>query len=95
MKFHLKQNYPNPFNSSTTIFYTLVRSGIVKRYIYNLTGQLIRTFVNDYQDSGEYSVDFAAQGIPAGIYFYQLEMDTQKSAIKKMIYNKENFPKPN
>ncbi len=86
LNFKLEQNYPNPFNNSTTISYTINKPGNVKINIYNISGQLIRTMVNRFQNIGHYSDSFSAQNISSGLYFYQLEIDSDKSEIKKIVY---------
>ena len=88
LTFSLEQNYPNPFNSSTTISYTIAKAGTVKLHVYSSTGQLIRTIVNDVHSAGKYSANFFAQNISSGLYFYQLEIESDKSRIKKFIYIK-------
>ncbi|MBD3385394.1 DUF4185 domain-containing protein [candidate division KSB1 bacterium] len=86
MGFHLESNYPNPFNHSTTISYQVANLAFIKLKIYNSNGQLIRTLVNSLKAPGKYSVQFSAYNIASGIYFYQLELDSQKSEIIKMAY---------
>ncbi len=88
-KYKLHQNFPNPFNPSTTIKYSLSRWSKVKVIIYNVKGEKVRTLVDSYQNTGEYSTIWDAknnQNIPvsSGIYFYRLTSD-DVSLQKKMI----------
>ena len=74
----LLQNYPNPFNPSTTIRYQLPRNEKVVLKIYNLLGQLVRTLVNEAQNSGEKSVIWNGRNdlghsVSSGIYFFRLQ----------------------
>ena len=71
-QFTLQQNYPNPFNPLTTITYTLTQTTEVELSLYNLSGQLVTTLVNDTQNPGEYAVSWNAAGHPSGIYFYRM-----------------------
>lgn len=83
-EFALYQNYPNPFNPATTIRFSVPRESFVTLKVYDNTGTLVSSLVNDTKPAGEHSVSFNASGLASGIYFYRLE--TEGSAIaKKMI----------
>ena len=86
--FQLDQNYPNPFNSSTTIYYTINKPGKVRLQVYNSAGQVVKTLFDEYRNSGRYSVNFNAQNLPSGVYFYQLKSDTRQSLVKEFVYLK-------
>jgi DNA-binding transcriptional regulator YhcF (GntR family) len=71
-------SYPNPFNPETQIAYTLGVSGQVKIKIYNITGQLIRTFDQGYQPAGSYNVLWDGRNengdmVASGVYLYRIE----------------------
>lgn len=70
--FKLFQNYPNPFNPVTKIAYELNSRGFVSLVVYDIAGREIKSIVNREQNPGKYSVDFKADGIPSGVYFYRL-----------------------
>lgn len=78
-EFKLKQNYPNPFNPTTIIKYNLNKSTHVILTIYNLSGQHLETLVNGFQTAGEYEINWQAEGLPSGIYFYQLQAEDPSS----------------
>jgi len=59
--FALYQNYPNPFNSSTVIRYEINRPGNVELKLYDITGKLVSTLVNEVQERGSYSVLFSPE----------------------------------
>jgi hypothetical protein len=69
----LAQNYPNPFNAETRISYTLVASGNVSLKVYDISGQLVATLVDGYQEAGEYVATWEASRVSSGVYFYRLE----------------------
>jgi hypothetical protein len=82
--FALNQNYPNPFNPSTVISYSLPLASNVKLIVYNTIGQTVKVLENGFKNAGNYSVNFNADGLPSGIYFYKLEAG-QFIQVKKMM----------
>jgi hypothetical protein len=85
IRFELCQNYPNPFNPNTTIRYSIPKSGMVSVRVYNLQGQKVKTIIHEFQQAGNYSYDFKAEGLSSGIYYYQLKVDGKIYDMKKMI----------
>lgn len=69
----LSQNYPNPFNPSTTINFSLKKSGFVSLKIYDITGREISELVNDELLSGSYELIFDASNLSSGVYFYTIK----------------------
>ncbi len=86
-QFQLKQNYPNPFNPSTTIDFSLAKSGYTTLIVYNLLGQRVKTLIAGNMSSGLHSFDFNASALNSGIYFYKLTSGNQTS-VKKLILMK-------
>ena len=70
--FQLYQNYPNPFNPSTKISYRISELSFVTLKIYDVLGNELATLVNEEKPMGNYEVEFDADELPSGIYFYQL-----------------------
>ncbi len=83
--FSLLQNYPNPFNPSTIIKYSIKESSIVKITVHNILGEQVAELINEPQSAGNYEVEFIANDLPSGVYFYQLKTSSGFSEIKKMI----------
>jgi Secretion system C-terminal sorting domain len=81
----LEQNYPNPFNPSTAIQYYLPTKGLVTLEIFDILGRKISTLVNQKQFSGPHQVEWNAQSIASGIYFYRLTCNTM-TITKKMLF---------
>ncbi|HMS64756.1 MAG TPA: T9SS type A sorting domain-containing protein [Ignavibacteria bacterium] len=77
--FELSQNYPNPFNPSTKINYSLAKDGFVSIKIFDNAGRQIASLVNEFKNSGFYTVDFNAADLSSGIYFYKLVMNSSNS----------------
>ncbi len=71
--YSLYQNYPNPFNPSTTIRYSLPKSGFVQLKVYDVLGREVASLVNKEQTSRNYKVEFNASNLTSGIYFYRLQ----------------------
>jgi hypothetical protein len=87
----LSQNYPNPFNPTTVIPYSIAKDGHVSLKIYNVSGQLIRTLVNELQHpigGGRTAVwdgkDDTGTSVASGIYFYRL-VTINFSKTKKLV----------
>lgn len=70
--FKLSQNYPNPFNPSTIIEYSIPQAAYVQLKVFDILGCEIVTLVDEYQDSGSYSVELTAHGLASGVYLYEL-----------------------
>ncbi len=86
-KFALEQNYPNPFNPSTKIKFTIPFTSSVTLKIYDVLGNEITTLLNGQIPAGRYEVDFSAEDLTSGIYFYTLTtenfIDTKKMILIK------------
>jgi len=84
----LTQNYPNPFNPTTTIDYSIPKSGNVELVIFNMTGQKVRTLVSGKQDAAFYKIVWdgrndLGENVASGMYFYRL-VSGSFSKIEKM-----------
>ncbi len=72
----LEQNYPNPFNPTTTINFSVPKTGIVNVSVYNSIGQLVKVLTNDNYVPGTYQVTWNAtnetgSAVASGVYFYR------------------------
>ncbi|MCA9735801.1 MAG: T9SS type A sorting domain-containing protein [Deferribacteres bacterium] len=88
-EFALGNNYPNPFNPETTINFSLEKAEHVTLRVYNATGQLVRTLVNENMEAGQWKINFNGldgygRRLSSGVYFYQLQNATQQIT-KKMV----------
>ncbi|MBZ0179667.1 MAG: T9SS type A sorting domain-containing protein, partial [Melioribacteraceae bacterium] len=80
-KYELKQNYPNPFNPTTKIKFSIANVGdenirlpqTVKLIIYDILGREVARLVNKHLTPGNYEVEFNAEGLSSGVYYYRLE----------------------
>jgi hypothetical protein len=69
----LAQNYPNPFNPGTRISYVVPTPGQVSLVIHDVLGRSLAILVDEYQQPGDYSVEWHPTGVPSGMYFYRLQ----------------------
>ena len=70
--FSLSQNFPNPFNPTTTIKYSLPSEVEVSLKIYDVLGREVATLINRKQQPGNYYIEFDANDLTSGVYYYQL-----------------------
>jgi len=88
--YSLMQNYPNPFNPTTKIKFTVpvtlseVEGSFVTLKVYDVLGNTVATLVNEVKPAGTYEVNFNANGLASGLYFYTLNAG-EYSQTKKMI----------
>ncbi len=73
--FYLEQNYPNPFNNSTKISFNIPQKGNVILKVYDQLGSEVKTIINEELESGKYTVDFSADELTSGIYYYSLKVN--------------------
>jgi hypothetical protein len=84
----LSQNYPNPFNATTQISFALPQAGNVALKIYNVAGQLVKSF-NQEMQAGNHTITWDGMNskgdvVASGVYFYRLDVDKQFSKTLKM-----------
>jgi len=83
-EYKLLQNYPNPFNPSTSIIFGLPEAGDIKITLFSIVGEEITILFSGYKHAGYHRIEFYAQNLPSGIYFYKLQA-ADFIEIKKMI----------
>ncbi|MCC5913305.1 MAG: choice-of-anchor D domain-containing protein [Balneolaceae bacterium] len=81
----LEDNYPNPFNPSTTIPYVLPQTSNVRLDLFNISGQLVRTIVNEQQGEGRYELEINISDLSSGVYIYRLIVDDFIDSKKMML----------
>ena len=83
-EYKLFNNYPNPFNPNTKIKFQLRDARLVTLKVYDITGKLVTTLVNQKLQAGEYSIDFDGRDLSTGLYLYSIEAGDFKDT-KKML----------
>ncbi len=81
----LYQNYPNPFNPETVISYAAKEPGKAVISVYNIKGEEIFKHTSNNTQPGKYSVNFSADNINSGVYFYNLELNGKFIGTKRML----------
>ena len=87
-EFQLSQNFPNPFTESTKIPLVLNTYSKVKMELYDLTGRLIDTPINDDYPAGTNYLLISRKSLSSGYYIYRVIIENEKGVFtesKKMI----------
>lgn len=84
LEYKLADAYPNPFNPSTTISFAIPEAGHVELKIFDLSGREISVLVNGAVAAGSHSVDWNAESLPSGTYFYTMK-SANYTASKKLL----------
>ena len=80
IQYSLDQNYPNPFNPTTSIGFTLLKSGLVTLEIYDVTGRLVMTpLLLQQLNSGHHQLLLNGSGLAAGSYLYRIHSGSWSS----------------
>ncbi|MDO9391891.1 MAG: T9SS type A sorting domain-containing protein [bacterium] len=82
--FSFSNVYPNPVKVSAEFRYQLAHPSPVKLNVYNIAGQLVKSFDQRVQVPGSHSINWNVQSLPSGVYLYRLEAGSYK-ATKRML----------
>jgi hypothetical protein len=82
-EFKLNQNYPNPFNPTTRISFSIDKSNYVDLRLYDILGREVKVLLSQPMSPGEYEIDFKAENLASGMYYYRLQSG-DNVAVKKM-----------
>jgi hypothetical protein len=85
----LYQNTPNPFSTHTTIGYAVPKNGPVRLQIFDLGGRLVRTLIDDTQNTGSHTARWDGLGkdytpVGNGVYLYRVEAGNS-SLMRRMV----------
>ena len=78
-EFSLDGNFPNPFNPATTISYSIPEAAKVMLNVYDISGRLVTTLVNGWNEIGNHEVTFDGTGLSSGVYIYELTAGSFKA----------------
>lgn len=80
--FALGQNYPNPFNAGACVEFVVPETCFVDLSLYTLTGQKVKTLLQQQCVSGKHRVQVSADGFPSGVYLYHLSAGALQASRK-------------
>ncbi|MCX5801229.1 MAG: T9SS type A sorting domain-containing protein [Candidatus Eisenbacteria bacterium] len=86
----LTQAYPNPMNPTAAMKYTVGAPGKVSLKVFDVSGRVVRTLVDETKATGRYTVIWDGRTdrgdkVASGVFFYQLDAPGYKSAKKLVI----------
>ena len=84
-EFVLYPAYPNPFNPTTTIRFNIVITDASLLEIYDITGQMVETLVNERLLSGKHEIIWNASNLSSGVYFVRLSNSTFRQTQKLIL----------
>lgn len=64
--------YPNPIAKTAEIKYQIMEEGNVKIEMFDVTGKVVKTIVNENQAKGAHSINFDKSSFSAGNYFFTI-----------------------
>jgi len=89
-QFALRQNNPNPFTNMTQIQWQIPIESKVTISVYDATGRIIKTLMNENRAPGYYNTtwnctDANNRKVSAGVYFYEMRTNNYTSRLKMVI----------
>ncbi|MDB5256777.1 MAG: Carbohydrate binding family 6 [Chitinophagaceae bacterium] len=80
----LMSNAPNPFTGTTTVKIVVNESGKVSVKVYDLSGALVGTVLEDYLNAGTYTYEYNASGLKANVYLLKYTSESG-TVIRKIV----------
>jgi hypothetical protein len=68
----IERTTPNPVSNVITFTYSLGSSEVTRIELFNILGESIALFSNEFQTQGEHSCSFDVSTFPEGMYFLHL-----------------------
>ncbi len=84
-EFSINQNYPNPFNPKTTIRFSVAATHMSQLQIYDITGRLVSTVIDEPLSPGEYAIQWDGSVFSSGIYFARLTSGSKTKTVKMIL----------
>ena len=83
-KYILISNYPNPFNPSTTVEYSLPKTGSVLIDVFDVSGRKVKRLFSGKQSAGTHTIRFDASDLVSGVYFVRVRNE-ELNAVRKIL----------
>ncbi len=84
----LGQNYPNPFAAATVIDVVLPEAGHISIDVYNSSGKIIMSVLNETMDKGIHNISIDGNDLAEGMYVYKINFNgqsIQSSSTRRML----------
>jgi hypothetical protein len=75
----------NPTRNQAVISYNITKPGMVSLKVYDRTGRLVETLVNNTQNAGTQTVTWDARKMSNGVYFLRLEAEGNTATYKLVL----------
>lgn len=76
---------PNPVKDRATISYSVPNAAPVKIDMLSVTGQLSKTFINEFREAGNYKLEVNASDLHGGLYIIRLSSGKSIQTIKTLV----------
>ena len=73
--YRLDANYPNPFNPTTTITFALPIASHATLTVYDASGALVTTLVDEQLTAGQYATTWDGTGQASGVYLVRMQAE--------------------
>ena len=83
--YRLFPNYPNPFNPQTVIKFEIPSADNVRLDVYDISGRLVKSLINQRMDRGTHETIFHAAGLSTGVYVYRLRTSAGTISAKMLL----------
>jgi hypothetical protein len=85
MAYALSEAYPNPFNPSTTINFSLAKSGHASIKVFDMAGREIATVISGEFNAGNYRTPIVLTSQPSGVYVLRMQAGTFDASRKLVL----------
>jgi hypothetical protein len=76
--------YPNPAKSLSVVRYSLPAEGKVLLQLYDISGRLLKTLVDENKNPGIYKITLNTKTLASGVYFLSLK-SKEKRIIERLV----------